>query len=97
MNSTVCHTFRILLFATHRKLDLMLDYLKNTVLNLVVRDARVEPGGVTGLGAVRGCQPRALGLAVRCQLIPIHLGWVIAWVVSPGILGWHFAAMAIPE
>ena len=46
---------------------------------------------------MRGCQPRALGLAVRCKLIPIHLGWVIAWVVSPSILGWDFAAMAIPE
>ena len=46
---------------------------------------------------MRGCQPRALGLAVRCKLIPIHLGWVIAWVVSPSILGWDFAAMAILE
>jgi hypothetical protein len=30
-------------------------------------------------------------------MIPIHLGWVIAWVVSPTILGWNFAAMVIPE
>ena len=57
--------------------------------------ARVDPG-VTGLGTVRGCQSRALGVAVRCPMIPIHLGWVIAWVVSPTILGWNFAAMVIP-
>ena len=46
---------------------------------------------------MRGCQPRALGLDVRCQLIPIHLGWVIARAAIPGFLGWNVAAMAIPE
>jgi hypothetical protein len=46
---------------------------------------------------VRGCEPQALELAVWCQLIPIHLGWVIARAAIPGFLGWNVAAMAIPE
>ena len=45
--------------------------------------------GVAGLGAVRGCQPRALGFAGWCKLIPVQLGWDIAWAVSPGYLGWE--------
>ena len=48
--------------------------------------AHVDPG-VVELGAVRGCQPWALGLDVRCELIPVHLGWVTTWVVSPVIMG----------
>jgi hypothetical protein len=35
--------------------------------------------GVTGLSAVRGWQPRAPGLAVRCELTPVHLASV-NWV-----------------
>ena len=50
--------------------------------------ASVDPG-VTGLDVVRGCQPQALGLTVRRDLIPVYLGWIIAWVVSPGIPGWE--------
>ena len=30
---------------------------------------------------MRGCQPSALGLAVRRDLFPVHLGWIIARVV----------------
>jgi hypothetical protein len=41
------------------------------------------------LDVVRGCQPRALGLTVRRDLIPVYLGWIIAWAVSTGIPGWE--------